>query len=432
MRKCKRGYCLLLILICLLVSACTKPLDIGKEPATGEDNSQVSDSQEIPLKEMGIDITGTYDNNDLLIQTLEKEYEGILIEIPQIEGLKDHTIQEKINADMLERVQQACNKISSLMDVTYITMANFSNVLSIGVYLGGEGEYEQVYLNYNLVNGNSLSFEELFMSDADTLEIVREAFRSMLITDQMQGDYDENKLYKIVKNYMEADNKKFAFTPAGIYFYYKDYVASVKMLDIADDVCIYSKYLTKDSIYEQDNIGRKDIFTCVDVPEDSLDIWEYGLLEDNLWYDIMAYNEYFVDEPEDEVLEKYLSFKDETYSDMMEKVADYREIAKDNPQNFYIVLLKPFIRIETKVLDEYGTEYYTDMAYVSENLQIYEMPMTTYEQIYKDKLLEEYRYEYLLLRGGIYLEVEESDVICTNKEKEMYYNYLTGEQIIRE
>ena len=159
MRKCKRGYCLLLILVCLLLSACTKPLDIGKEPATGEDNSQVSDSQEIPLKEMGIDITGTYDNNDLLIQTLEKEYEGILIEIPQIEGLKDHTIQEKINVDMLERVQQACNKISSLMDVTYITMANFSNVLSIGVYLGGEGEYEQVYLNYNLVNGNSLSFE---------------------------------------------------------------------------------------------------------------------------------------------------------------------------------------------------------------------------------------------------------------------------------
>ena len=65
----------------------------------------------------------------------------------------------------------------------------------------------------------------------------------------------------------------------------------------------------------------------------------------------------------------------------------------------------------------------------SKKIQIFEMPQATYEQIYRDKMLDAYRYEYLIMQGGIYLEATEDDVIWEEATEVIYYNYITGVQI---
>ena len=46
--------------------------------------------------EKGIDLYGTYDQNDLLINELVENYNGVDIKIPKIDGLKDTNIQNKV------------------------------------------------------------------------------------------------------------------------------------------------------------------------------------------------------------------------------------------------------------------------------------------------------------------------------------------------
>ena len=102
MKKKKGIYLFLSISICMMLSGCTdkSSLELDSEEETRDTfdtNESGSDTENITDPEVGIDLNGTYDQNDLLVTTLEKEREGIILEIPQVEGLKDTNIQEKIN-----------------------------------------------------------------------------------------------------------------------------------------------------------------------------------------------------------------------------------------------------------------------------------------------------------------------------------------------
>ncbi len=444
MIKRKITYVIIFLLTALTLGACKKTEvlkgevnDVEDTLADASTDTVVENEDKTGYKiEEPIDLYGMYDQNDLLINTHEEEYEGIVLEIPQIDGLKDKMVQDRINQDILERVEAAYQDISDLRFLSYSTMANFSNVLSINVYMAGEAENssKQIQLNYNLNNGEMLTFEDLFLSDTDILGIIHSAFRDMLIKDQMQGDYDENQLYKIVKAYSNAEDKMFAFTPSSILLYHNGSVASVKMIDIADEVAVYSRFVTEDSIYERDDIGKKNVFTCMDIPENLFEVWEFGYLEDNLWYDYTVLKEYFREETEEMHLEKYTDFKNRIYEEVYLKIAAYREIAKENPERFYILLLKPNVRMESESewLGDTWNETYTGKAFVNKNIQFIEMSQETYEEVYKQKLIDAYRYEYLALQGGLYLEVTEENVICGQMTEELYYDYITGEQLVYE
>ena len=47
--------------------------------------------------EKGIDLYGTYDQNDLIINELVEDYNGVEIKIPKIDGLKNSKVQDKVN-----------------------------------------------------------------------------------------------------------------------------------------------------------------------------------------------------------------------------------------------------------------------------------------------------------------------------------------------
>ena len=75
---------------------------------------------------------------------------------------------------------------------------------------------------------------------------------------------------------------------------------------------------------------------------------------------------------------------------------------------------------------------YSDLVTVYKNINIFEMPVSLYEEIYKDKLINAYRYEYFEMNGGVYLDTDANDgAIVTKLEDRKLYNYITGEEVLK-
>ena len=415
--------------------------------AVGITYLSIQNANEIEIvesNETGIDLYGTYDQNDLTINELKETYNDLEIEIPELQGLKNINIQNKINKDIKDRVYEALESLTDIRYANFYTRANFANVISISYYIGIENTSEHITLNYNLVDGERLKVEDLFVSDADLTEIVRNAFYlAMVQNNQYNSDYinkgivspNESELYKAVKAYMGSDEKLFVFSPSDIAFYNKDgSMATAKMIDIAEKVSIYSKYLTEESLLERNDIGYKNLFTCANGSYDVFEKIDYGYMEDNYWYDVTVWAGYQPEEVDKEKQEKFNSFKEKMYDDVYEKVYEYQKIAKKNPDKFYILFSKPTINMYSDSKYENGkwTYTYSDMATVYENVQVFEMPMEVYEKIYRDKIIDTYRYQYFEMRGGAYLDINANDgSAVTEIRNEKLYNYVTGEELTK-
>lgn len=267
-----------LIVLCLAVlamfTACAREEKEERIPTTDglvtkEDESITSSDAVTEEKET--EMEEIYEESNLTVTTMEKHYRDVVVELPHIEGLLNKKIETKINEDISKKTRELCEEMGEINFSTYVLNANFANVLSISIYVGSEEDAKQLYLNYNLVDGEYIKFEDLFSEDADTVEIVRNAFYDSLILSDMEAEISENKFYKIVKSYLEREDKRFAFTPDSLYLYEQDYVAYVNMEEIADSVAIDSKYLTKDSIYENDKkeekVSDEPLFTLEEYPK---------------------------------------------------------------------------------------------------------------------------------------------------------------------
>lgn len=384
--------------------------------------------------EQGIDLYGTYDENDLLIQTqLAFRDDDVEIKIPQLDGLKNTEIQEKINRDMFNRIGKLLREFPLASYGEYYVRGNFANVISICFYTGDGERYDQVYLNYNLATGERLALEDLFLKDTDITQCVRSAFYDMLAlrnTYDMEGNFNktvspsENEVYKLVKCYMNSEEREFAFSPSEIFFYYEDHVATLSMLEVAEQIAVYSRFVTEESLFVRDDIGYDSIFTCADTQYEPFKKIEYGYLEPNFWYDITIWESYLEEDFIGEKREQYLAAEEAFYASAEEKIEEYRAVAKSNPDKFYILFLKP----NAYLLNLSGR--YSNIAEFNERYDIYEMPMEVYEATYRDKLIAAYRYTYFAMAGGAYLEWEEGDgAIWQMVEHSMTYDYINGKEL---
>jgi len=58
--------------------------------------------------------------------------------------------------------------------------------------------------------------------------------------------------------------------------------------------------------------------------------------------------------------------------------------------------------------------------------------MEVYENVYKDKIIDTYRYQYFEMRGGAYLDTNANDgTTVTEMRNEKLYNYTTGEELTK-
>ncbi len=413
-----------LLLFCVLCVGATALIAKNRTPAPAP----------VPDGIRGIDLDGTYDQNDLTLeQVILTEY-GNDVAVLQIRGLKDTAVEDAVNAKILQTVKSLLEQAGSVIYADYYVSSNFANVLSLTFYIGGEEKYLGGNLNIDLTTGRQLRVSDLFYEDVDLLSIVRHAFYETLAQQNAWGHEgiaspDEDKLYHLVSKFMADPNPQFYFTPSYVYFSQDDVTSSVKFIEIAEDVAIYEKYLTEESIFSRNDVGFKNLFTCSLGNYEMFDLIEYGYAEENLWYDITLWDYDLMQDnlPEDshEALEK---IKEKTLQKCYDKVEEYKTLAAMNPDKGYILLLKPgydLLAIQHYHAEGWHTQYAEAVdGYLAGS--IYEMPLDVFENTYKDRIVAAYRNDYFVLSGGVYLSGEEDGATITELDEHELVNYKTG------
>lgn len=323
-----------------------------------ENNENILEETSKKTKEKdisGIDLKGTYDQNDLKIEEKSVTCEKTEIRYFQISGLKNKQVENIINKD-IERtaLNYYKEKIKDFDEVINIQVsmweaANFANTISFelnyyakindnddGFYTGTLG------LNYDLNTGKEIRIDKVFTSDAPIEDILRKcayySFISCTIEDNLAGDLVisdygniEDEIAEIMNLYKKGQLEEFTYTPMGINIYYKEnQTIYINMADFAEYIAIYNRYLSNESLFESNDIGIKKIYTL-------------SRRYNNVYYYTNYQNEknYFIDisidfqsTEDDEFAKKIVENKIVEIEQEIEKV---KQKVNENPDDFYIL-----------------------------------------------------------------------------------------------
>ena len=237
----------------------------------------------------GINLSDRYDVNDLKISDTEyipSENSEYRIRYCQISGLKDESVQNKINQEIKDTVfniyddlKKSKNNIKRI-NVDAFCFANFADVLSITInsYMNfGDNEYTNLVdgLNYRLDTGEKIKFTDLFTYNTGIKNImISEIYKDMAWsynngnyeedTDMDKVDYQdiEERVYSFINDYLRSDNPKFSFTENNIYIYKDNQNYSISMYDYYENIAIYNRFVS--DIYE---LNKIPVLTSVYIPK---------------------------------------------------------------------------------------------------------------------------------------------------------------------
>jgi len=249
----------------------------------------------------------TYDTNSLEIKhyydldgkiTREDPYTGYetRIEFIQIDGLKNKDIQDRINAK-LKNTPYSLEKEKFVF--SYLS-ANFSNVLS--VIFSSDKEYEIKTLNFDLTTGEEITFEKLFVSSAPIKSMIatgmyedfawekysegNEYAESFDMDDVDASEIEEEILLAVKKIDSLKDKIVYSFSPTMIHIYNPEVRTSFNIADYAKEIAIYKRYLTEESIFEDNDLGTKGVIVFtenIDHFGDDAQQISYGKISDNIF-----------------------------------------------------------------------------------------------------------------------------------------------------
>ena len=405
--------------------------DIGQES-----NDEIKE-KDVP----GIDLKGTYNQNDLVIEEAAVTKENVEIRYFQISGLKNKTIENKINKEIehiaLNWYKEEIKNLKEVINV-YVSMwnaANFANTISFdltyvakinddadGFYQGTKG------LNYDLNTGEKISVDKVFTSDAPIENILRRSayysFVSGRIEDNLAGDLIvsdygeiEDEIVEIINTYKKGQITEFYYTPQMIYLMYtKDKMLTIQMKDFPEYIAIYNRFLSEESLYESNDIGIKDIYTLANRYSD---IYYYNNYQkaDNYFIDISID---FQSTQDDEFAKKLVQDKISAIEAEIKKV---KQKVTENPNNFYII--NYYISIYT------GQEWSTQQILTNcwEHGNSYEISVHDFEENI-EPIIREYNRDDG--GGGIPIYVYDfSDMLKIEAQTVTeYYNPETEEKIV--
>lgn len=271
----------------------------------------------------------TYNENDLVIKGYI-DYNGEVVEgrrsysrddnyvsFVQIDGLKDKNIQDIVNKKLKDSAYALSHDGVS---VDYRVMSSFSNVLSVGINNESrDGIDDRVFLNIDLTTGEEIPLEKIFVSSASINSILSEGLHKTLAWDyKSQHTNEENwddlfdlsncdisdfesKSMILAKRYEKnKGNIHYLLGFRGIYIYdlldglttrpYNN-VINIDFVDHMEDVAIFKRYVTSESIFEKNDIGMKNLIVC-EYPATYIDdgsseyqaiSLNYGLISDNIF-----------------------------------------------------------------------------------------------------------------------------------------------------
>ncbi len=438
-------------------------------------------------KEKTLDFYTTFDENDLVIEEKKETYPNATegISYPQIHGLKNKEVENKINKDMEEKAKSFYSSLVKADRTDYhftfykYEYANFANVISLqcwGSYRDSTSQYskgESLYLNYELVNGNEIKLEDLFTKNTDIAVIANIGLTKAIENDELYrgfatgGDgyygtpyfdkqkgiwmvshyrynektmkdeetieeyvplYTEYEKKKMVDRFVDNPNKMFHFNSSEVTFYMDDIPCRILFEELADKLVIYDKYLTKESIFENDGIGIDNILVCSPYNFLPKGVFHKAEFEsENFFYDISFshWSSELMENTEEErrlSKEKVEEIQNRLISQAKLKLAEYEKMARENPEKAYIVVIGLNARVE---LNSWGIE--TEKSV----LETMDISLITCDKVNRKevwaKVFPHLRYYHLGFYGGItsYLynieDLEETGATMTKDKVENRY-----------
>ena len=171
-------------------------------------------------------------------------------------------------------------------------LSSFSNVISVATFSCGEGhvgyfsnnyyEYrkDDKYVNIDLNTGNDLSFESIFASNANIKAILYHILYGELASIDVpwteyiwneetekdekivRGDNSINgpdlrKIEKVLNTFEHTEKLSFGFTPSQFFVHVGNYFCVKDYNDILEDLAIFKRFLSNDSLFESDDLKIK-------------------------------------------------------------------------------------------------------------------------------------------------------------------------------
>ena len=396
-----------------------------------------------------------YNQNDLKIIYQDTNYEGLEYKTLRINGLKNKEIENKINKELEEIEDEIRKKLVSAsgeQENAYLSSnvnANYSNILSVTFY-GSKSDSNYVpqiniekFLNYDLTTGNKIKLEDLFLPGTDIdLYAQNDIYKQKLYdsfskkniffnpdywqSGELQYVLDEVDEIDFIKQYNKYKNSKkdFYLTTTGIGISYsKDGNYGdvyIKYMDCLDNLVVYTKFLTKESIFERDDIGLKDLYVCSSVvDQNDQSVYLIKDLATNLRIDARinvwtseGYNE----------LEFFKNTLAKLKAELIEKKEEYIKIANENKDKYYFVgIVYDINRYYPKtLLSSYGEEkdIEEDKFIVYEQEKTYSVSMQDFSNWFEDKLIQNYTGNRYTLDYQLYIPIsDEEKAKCDIKEK---------------
>lgn len=396
-----------------------------------------------------------YNQNDLKIIYQDTNYEGLEYKTLRINGLKNKEIENKINKELEEIEDEIRKKLVSAsgeQENAYLSSnvnANYSNILSVTFY-GSKSDSKYVpqiniekFLNYDLTTGNKIKLEDLFLPGTDIdlyaqndiyKQKLHDSFSKKNIffnpdywqSGELQYVLDEVDEIDFIKQYNKYKNSKkdFYLTTTGIGISYsKDGNYGdvyIKYMDCLDNLVVYTKFLTKESIFERDDIGLKDLYVCSSVvDQNDQSVYLIKDLATNLRIDARinvwtseGYNE----------LEFFKNTLAKLKAELIEKKEEYIKIANENKDKYYFVgIVYDINRYYPKtLLSSYGEEkdIEEDKFIVYEQEKTYSVSMQDFSNWFEDKLIQNYTGNRYTLDYQLYIPIsDEEKAKCDIKEK---------------
>lgn len=393
MFKTTKGKVIFVVIFCIICIAITLGAVIYKNIEIDDDIAQENNENESQKNVNGIDLKGTYNQNDLTITEKRATKDKVEITYCQISGLNNNVIQNNINKDLesaalnfyKEKVTDLNEVINVIVNVN--NTANFANTLSFEVsYVAkkdddGDGFYQGFKgLNYDLITGEKITFDKLFTSNAPMEEILRKsAYYSLIrknLTTNLAGELEvadygdvEEQTKLFVEKYKKGKITEFEFSPKTInVFWGENDIIEIDMAKYSDYIAIYNRYLSDDgNIYEKNDVGLKNLYTLTERNSSQYTYMNYQK-GSNYFIDINLVN---YDGKDNEFSE---NLKKDKIIELEAEIEKIKNLVYKNPDNFYI------LNYNISISTTYDDATMQNMTYCTTKGNSYEMTVHDFQE----------------------------------------------------
>lgn len=434
----------------------------------GNQNEIKDSSSNVTKKEKAtnyeVDLYSGY-NKDNLTYTDNKESEHISYKT--ISGLKNKKIEDEINKKIKDKVDKLKKDLPSNYLISTNINSNFENTLSIGfcrqekIYENCSIGEQKAALNFDLTTGKELKLEDIVNSKdnfkQNVLDKSYEDFSKYVgivceggPCEHSNPDYSvvEDEVFQIASKYNKGEYY-FTYNPEYIYItfnnvkikdveycyenkegcyeikidgtsetipvrdnYLNTYTAKIRLVDFYDNLAIYDKFKTDNSIYEKESTKIKRKFTLSDqsIYSDSEMIETDNYLVD---YDLITYETKRVDKAKNSLLKEMVSSNKDKFT-IYNVFGEDRYLIANNKYNYVYYDVLKYELDKNKYKDSKKQIYldkYNKIDTTEEPIYAYEKPSYEYKtySYLKDNFVKKQFYYYLFDKDGN--EIDSSDIL---------------------